>query len=328
MIKIAPQDIVGSKVFIAGGAGFIGTHLASKLANDNEIFDNLHNCAFATSNVARHPNVRLIKGDVLHPDALRRALDSDIEYFVHAAAIAGVDTVIANPLRVLEVNVKGTFNVVEAALGLPKLKKLVDISTSEVLGKHADNVSEIEINPTLSVNEPRWSYAISKLVGEFIVYSHFVQNSLPTVTLRPFNIYGPNQIGVGAIHHFAKRAIDHEELVIHNDGSQIRAWCYIDDFVQGTLLAMKSTISTGRTYNIGNPRGTVTVRDLAGMIKEIAVSKSPLVFKPIDYSEVTVRIPDISLARGDLGYEPAIDLKEGLRRTVEWYRLCAKGKRG
>ena len=316
------EPLSQSKVFITGGAGFIGTHIAAELADRNEVvlFDNLHNCAYANTPLKNHPNVRLIEGDVRDLHALKKALDSDIEYVIYAAAIAGVDTVIANPIRVLDVNVKGTFNVTEAVSELPKLKRLVDFSTSEVFGEHAYNVSEFEMTPTLSVGEARWTYAMSKLVGEFIVHSHFVQNGTPSVTLRPFNIYGPNQVGVGAIHHFVKRAIAGEDLVIHDDGSQIRAWCYIDDFVRGALLAMTSEHSVGRSYNIGNPRSTVTVYNLARMTIDAAKSKSGIVFKPMHYSDVGLRIPDISSARNDLGYEPTVELDEGLRRTIYWYR--------
>jgi nucleoside-diphosphate-sugar epimerase len=316
------HGISGSKIFITGGAGFIGTHVASQLADDNEIvlFDNLFNSAYHNSTLVRHGNVKLATGDVRDIGAVRQALDPDVDYVIHAAAIAGVDTVIADPMRVLDVNVKGTFNVTEAALALKALKKFVDFSTSEVFGDHANAVSEAEIRPTLTVGEPRWTYAMSKLVGEFIVHAHGVQNAMPAVTLRPFNVYGPNQVGVGAIHHFVRRAIAGDELVVHDDGTQIRAWCYVDDFVRGAVLAMKSDTAAGRSYNIGNPGSTVTVHALARMIVDIAGSRSAIVFRRASRPDIALRIPDISAARSDLGYEPTVQLEEGLRRTIDWYR--------
>jgi nucleoside-diphosphate-sugar epimerase len=316
------HGISGAKIFITGGAGFIGTHLASQLADDNEIilFDNLFNSAYHNSPLVRHGNVKLATGDVRDISAIGRALEPDVDYVIHAAAIAGVDTVIADPMRVLEVNVKGTFNVAEAALALKALKKFVDFSTSEVFGDHADTASEAEIRPTLTVGQPRWTYAMSKLVGEFIVHAHGVQNALPAVTLRPFNVYGPNQVGVGAVHHFVRRAIAGDDLVVHDDGAQIRAWCYVDDFVRGALLAMKSDAAIGRSYNIGNPVSTITVHDLARMIVDLSGSRSPIVFSRASRPDIARRIPDINAARRDLGYEPTVQLEEGLRRTIEWYR--------
>jgi len=314
--------MTNSKVFLTGGAGFIGTHLARALATCHEVilFDNLHHDAYRTARLDEVVNVRLVPGDVRDLAAIRRALEPDVEYVIHAAAIAGVDTVVADPLRVLDVNVKGTFNIAEATLGLKSLKMFVDFSTSEVFGRYAHRVDECEIRPTVTIGEPRWTYAMSKLVGELIVHAHHLQNRMPTVTLRPFNVYGPNQVGTGAIHHFVKRAIAGEELVIHGDGSQIRAWCYVEDFVRAVLLAMESETSAGRSYNIGDPRSPVTVHTLAHMIVALSGSSSTLTFKPMSHADVTLRIPSIKAAREDLGFEPAVGLEDGLLRTIAWYR--------
>lgn len=319
-----PYNITESKILITGGAGFIGTRIARELAEDNDIilFDNLHNNAYKTSGLEHMRRVRLLKGDVRDPGAVKKAMEPDIEYVIHAAAIAGVDTVISDPIRVLDVNIKGTFNVAEASLELKRLKKFVDFSTSEVFGQHAYNVDEFSINPTVTIGEARWTYAMSKLIGEFVIHAHHIQNRMPNVTVRPFNIYGPNQVGVGAIHHFVKRAIAGDDLIIHDDGSQIRAWCYVDDFIHGVLLAMNNESAVGCSYNIGNPRSTVTVYNLARMIIDISGSQSKMVFKRMNYSDVALRIPNIQSAREKLGFEPQIELEEGLRRTIEWYRVA------
>ena len=222
--------------------------------------------------------------------------------------------------KVMEVNIEGVFNILRATAGVRGLKRFVDFSTSEVFGAQAYNVDEFTINPTVTVGEARWTYAISKLAGEFITHTYHLEDGVPTVTIRPFNVYGPNQVGVGAIHHFVVRAIRGEDLVIHDDGSQIRAWCYVDDFIHGVLLAMVSEKGVGKSYNIGNPRSTVTVYNLARMIVDVAGSKSKLRFKRVNYLDVALRIPNISLAREDLGFEPQVELEEGLRRTIDWYR--------
>jgi len=314
--------LTDSKIFITGGAGFIANRLATVLADDNQIvlFDNLHNDAFSSSALSKHPNVKLVKGDVRDFEALKAAADKDTTHFIHCAAIAGVDTVMKDPMRVMSVNIKGTFNAVEVAENLPKLEKFMDFSTSEVFGAEAYNVDEFSISPTVSVGEARWTYAISKLAGEFIVHSSHLQSKLPSVTVRPFNIYGPNQVGVGAIHHFVKMAIAGKPLVVHDDGSQIRSWCYINDFAHGVLLALCSDTSSGRSYNIGNPRSTVTVYNLAREIVRIAKSESPIEFKKMNFADVGLRIPNIGSARKDLGFEPHVELEEGLQLTIDWYK--------
>jgi nucleoside-diphosphate-sugar epimerase len=310
------------RVFITGGAGFIATRIAAEIADDNEIilYDNLHNNAYQHTGLSRHKNVRLIIGDILDVDKLSNSLPDDVNYVIHCAAIAGVDTVIKNPMRTLEVNIQGVFNILKATSQLRSIKRFVDFSTSEVFGQHAYNVDEFVINPKVTIGEGRWTYAISKLAGEFITHAYHLEKSMPTVTIRPFNIYGPNQVGVGAIHHFVVRAINGEDLIIHDDGSQIRAWCYVDDFVEGVLLAMLSPTANGKSYNIGNPRSTITIYNLAHLIRSLANSKSDIRFRRMNHQDVALRIPNITAARSDLGFEPKVEIEDGLRRTIDWYR--------
>lgn len=314
--------IRNSKVFISGGAGFIATRIADVLGQNNEVvlFDNLHNNAFKNTELSKNKNIQLIVGDVLDEGALKKAITPDIDYIIHCAAIAGVDTVIKNPMKTLEVNIVGVFNILKAALGAKKLKRFIDFSTSEVFGQYAYNVDEFSMQPKVTIGEGRWTYAISKLAGEFITHAYHLEKDLPTVTVRPFNIYGPNQVGVGAIHHFVVRAIKNEDLVIHDDGSQIRAWTYVDDFINGVLLTLQNDKAIGRSYNIGNPRSVITIFNLAHLIKNLTNSQSKIVFKKMNFSDVALRIPNINQARLDLGFEPMIELDEGLKRTIEWYK--------
>ena len=165
-------------------------------------------------------------------------------------------------------------------------KRIVDFSTSEVYGTHAYNVDEFTISPTITIGEARWTYAVSKLAGEFIGHTYYEQFGLPVVIVRPFNVYGPNQVGVGAVHHFIIRAIRNDDLIIHDDGSQIRAWCYVDDFIHGLLLTLSNDISVGRSYNIGNPRSTVTTYNLAKSIILATNSESQLRYKKMDFQDV------------------------------------------
>src|SRR5207237_6987560 len=164
------------------------------------------------------------------------------------------------------------------------------------------------------VGEARWTYAVSKLAGEYLAHSYFDEFGLPAVSVRPFNVYGPGQVGSGAIHHFTVRALAGDELVIHGDGSQIRAWCYVDDIVEALLLALEREEAVGETFNVGNARSTVTVLDLAQRIKRLTGSDSEIVSKPLHYTDVEIRIPNVDKARRLLDFEAKVDLDEGLAR--------------
>jgi nucleoside-diphosphate-sugar epimerase len=311
----------GKKVFISGGAGFIGSSLAERLADENRVvlYDNLHRNALRRTSLLNHANIDFQEGDVLDAATVTKAMEGS-NCVVHCAAIAGVDTVIESPVRTMRVNLLGTVNVLEAAHRLPRLERFIDFSTSEVFGTHAYKVEETHLTTQGSVGEARWTYAISKLAGEYLSHSYYHEFGMPAVTVRPFNIYGPNQVGVGAIHHFIRRALTDQDVEIHGDGSQIRAWCYISDIVDALLLILESPAAIGQVFNIGNPRSTVTIFDLAKNIIRIAGSGSKLVFRPINYVDVEIRVPSIDKARALLSFNPKVDLEEGLQSTIEWYR--------
>ena len=312
----------GKRIVITGGAGFIGTTLARRLIEENEIvaLDNLHRDALSGTELADHPNFTLEQGDVLDADRVRE-LAAGATHIVHCAAIAGVDAVLESPVRTMRVNLIGTYNVLEAAHATQStLERLVDFSTSEVFGTRAYRVEETHVTSGGSVGEARWTYAVSKLAGEYMAHSYFDEYGLPATTVRPFNIYGPGQVGIGAIHTFTVRALAGEDLVIHGEGSQIRAWCYIDDMIDALLLALERDEAVGETFNVGNARSTVTVLDLAERIKRLTGSEGEIVFQPLHYTDVEIRIPNVDKARRLLDFEAKVDLDEGLMRTIAWYR--------
>ncbi len=314
--------LTGKRIVITGGAGFIGTTLARRLADDNEIvlFDNLHRDALSGTELAYRPNVRFVAGDVLDLAALTEVAKG-ATHLVHAAAIAGVDTVLASPVRTMRVNVIGTYNALEAALTTSNtLERVIEFSTSEVFGQHAFNVAEGHVTTIGSVGEARWTYAVSKLAGEHMAHAYHDELGLPIVSVRPFNVYGPGQIGGGAIRAFIEAAIDDRPLTIHGDGSQIRAWTYVDDMVRGLLLALEHPAAVGESFNIGNARSTVTIFDLAQRIKRISGASGAITFEPLNYTDVELRIPNVSKARELLGFEAEVELDEGLERTIAWYR--------
>ena len=311
----------GSTILITGGAGFIGTALTRQLIDNNHvrIFDNLRRNALSVAGLDKHPNVTLHVGDVRDAAALH-AVMRGVDYVVHMASIAGVDTVQKNPVLTMDVSLSGTMNALRAALEVGGVKRFIDFSTSEVLGSYAFRVREADVTRLGAVGEARWTYAVSKLATEHLAHNYFVQYGLPTCSIRPFNIYGPGQVGEGAIHAFVSRALKNEPLTIHNQGDQIRAWCYIDDIVHAVQLALEDPRAVGEAFNIGNPRSTVTIYHLARMIIEASKSSSELRFVRWDHPDVELRVPDVKKAEERLGFSAKGDLDVGLPRTIAWYR--------
>ena len=307
---------------ITGGAGFIGTTLARRLVDENEIvaFDNLHRDVLGGTSLLEHPNFSFVEGDVLDADVVRQVVRG-ATHLVHAAAIAGVDTVLESPVRTMRVNLIGTFNALEGALAsADTIERVIEFSTSEVFGTYAYKVDEEHVTTQGSVGEARWTYAVSKLAGEHMAHAYYDELRLPTVSVRPFNVYGPGQVGGGAIRAFIETALGGKDLVIHGDGSQIRAWCFVDDMVEALLLALEHPNAVGQSFNVGNARSAVTIYDLAQRVKRISGCPGEIVFQPLHYTDVELRIPNVDKARELLGFEAKVELDEGLERTIAWYR--------
>lgn len=315
------SDLRDAHVLITGGAGFIGASLAHRLLPHNRItlFDNLRRDALGRREILDHPHAHLVVADVRDKAALEAAA-ADADVVVHMASIAGVDTVMQNPVLTMEVSLKGTINALEAAHASGRCKRFLDFSTSEVFGRYAYKVTEGDVTSLGAVGEARWTYAVSKLATEHLALSYHRQYGLPAASIRPFNIYGPRQVGEGAIHHFVTRAIKGEPLVIHGEGSQIRAWCYIDDIIEGVMQVLTTEDAVGHAFNIGNPRSALTIYHLARQIIQLSGSDSELLFQARSGPDVELRIPNIDKAREILGYEPRVNLDEGLLKTIEWYR--------
>jgi nucleoside-diphosphate-sugar epimerase len=231
------------------------------------------------------------------------------------------------PVKTMKIALLGTYHALEAAASEPDLLRFVDFSTSEVFGQYAYKVQEGEATSLGAVGEARWTYAVSKLASEHLAHNYHKEFGLPTVSVRPFNIYGPGQLAEGAILRFVQRAIAGEPLIVHNDGSQIRAWCYIDDIVDAIMLYLTEEKANGQVFNIGNPRSVLTIYDLARRVIQLSGTSSQIEFVENLNADVELRIPDINKGRKLLGFEPKVDLDEGLLRTIEWYRQKAKESR-
>ena len=313
--------IENKTVFITGGAGFIGSTLAERLIERNRVvlFDNMSRNSLKDKSFQNHPNLTLIQGDILDLEALRAAMQG-ADMIVHCAAIAGIDTVIKSPVHTMRVNMIGSANVLEAAAGLPHLDRIVCFSTSEVFGQTAFRSSETDNTVMGGVGEARWTYAVSKLAEEHLAISYFKERGLPTVVVRPFNVYGPGQVGEGALRTFIQRAVRNEPIQIHGDGTQIRAWCYVDDMVEGVLLAIAHPKAVGESFNIGNQRAVTTIYGLASTVIRVLESSSTISFVRRDYVDVELRVPAVKKASELIGFNAKVDLDEGILRSGEFYR--------
>jgi UDP-glucose 4-epimerase len=313
--------LTNKKIFITGGAGFIGSALIGRLVNENQIivFDNFKRDSLKNKPFLNHSNLKVIHGDILNYELLSNAME-DAQIVVHCAAIAGIVTVVQNPVSTMRVNMIGSANTLEAASHLKHCERVVCFSTSEVFGTHGFQSTEIDKTVVGAVGEARWTYAVSKLAEEHLAHAYKNEFNLPTTCVRPFNVYGPGQVGEGAIRTFVMKAIKNEAIEIHGDGTQIRAWCYIDDMVDGVLLAMENPKAIGESFNIGNQKAVVTIYGLANTIVRVLNSKSKITFVNKNYADVELRVPSIEKATRLIGFEAKIDLDEGIRRTSEYYR--------
>jgi nucleoside-diphosphate-sugar epimerase len=312
------------RVLITGGAGFLGSALSSRLCGLNQvvILDSLRRNALVPAGLLGRAGLKLIRGDVTDKDCVLAA-SGECRRVVHMASVAGVSAVKADPVGTMRTAVVGTANVLEACRRIPGLQRVVILSSSEVYGPHAEDSSEDEVAFPGWAAGARWSYAAGKLAAEQLGFYYHHRFGLPVTVVRPFNVYGPAQVGEGAVHTFVRRALSGESLLIHNGGGQVRAWCYVDDLIAGLLRVLRDDVAVGRVFNLGNPDQAVTVRELAEMVVRLSGSDSLLEEQFRPGPDVEIRRPDISRARRLLGFAPAVGLEEGLRRTVKWYRRRA-----
>jgi len=313
--------IENKTMFITGGAGFIANTLIKQYIGKNTIvvYDNFHRDTLTGSGMANHPNITIIKGDVLDFALLCSSMKgSDI--VVHAAGIAGIDTVIKDPVKTMRVNMIGTSNALEAARINEIKERFIDFSTSEVFGSMAFRSSEDDATVAGSAGEARWTYAVSKLAGEHLAHAYYKQYNLPVVTVRPFNVYGPGQTGEGAIQIFIKRALKNEEIKIDGDGNQIRAWCFVDDFVDCLIRCIENPRAIGESFNLGNARAVITILGLAQTVCRVLKSDSKIVFEPPLSADIAMRVPNVDKTLNVLGFKAKVDLEEGIAKTAEFFK--------
>lgn len=295
------------KVCVTGGAGFLGSHIAELIHRYNYdvlIVDSLMWYPAPTT------KFELIKASVLDQKAMSKV---DADCFVHCAAVCGVKRCLADPVSVLD-DYLGTRVLVRRAKQLGH-RYFVYLSSSEVLGKGEAYATSEDASSTLwHSGVPRVAYALSKLMSEVLIRN----SGIPWLILRPFAIYGPGQRGPGVLRNFVHAAVRNLPIVVYNTGKEIRAMCYISDFVDGFEKAF-STKATG-VFNIGNPETACSVMEMAKLTKGIAGSSSEIVHKEMNHPDKVASIPDISKAKSLLGYSPGVGLHEGLGKYIDHLR--------
>lgn len=283
------------KVLVTGGAGFLGGNLAAALRE-------------------RGDRVRILDfpNTVLDVERVNMCVE-DADVVVHMASVAGVPTVVGAPAHTMQVTLEGTANVLHACKRFG-VSRLVNVSTSEVYGPYAWRAAEGDATTLPPVGEsPRWSYAMAKLAAEQLCQAYRDQESLDVVNVRPCNIYGPGQVGVGAVNNFMRAAIAGRPLLVEGDGNQLRSWCYVDDFTRFMLRAVDEPTVAGEVFNVGNPSQLVTVSDLARLVLEATGSGSPILWRAHEYPDVELRVLSIEKAGRLLGWQPTVSLPAGLR---------------
>ena len=305
-------------IFITGGAGFIGSHIVEAMASKAKIivYDTFERNAIGYLGDIK--NVSIIKGDVLDFDKLYSDLGR-VDIVIHCAAIAGIRSVNKHSAMTMDVNLVGTMNVLRAAKTWG-CKTVINFSTSEVYGPRTYDETETGMTIQGPSNEPRWIYAVSKLAAEHLAQNYGKETRMNVVTVRPFNIFGPRQIGEGAIHDMIMAALQNEPIIVYNGGTQIRSWCYISDFIDLMKVIISYDNIGCEVFNVGNPQNTLTVLNLAKMILPMTHSKSEIIFRKSDMPDVHFRVPNIDKAKQWFDFNPWVSLEKGLEKTIEFYR--------
>ncbi|WP_143316431.1 NAD-dependent epimerase/dehydratase family protein [Clostridium sp. HBUAS56017] len=312
--------ISNKKILILGGAGFIGTALTKRLYKDNEIVI-ADKCNFEKSSLklAGLSNEASIKKVVLDATDYESTINlgEDFDYIIHATAILGIHRVVEKSILTIDTNYTSCKYALELARRQKNLKKFLSFSTSEVYGRNIDMASEEKDMTVGQANEARWCYAASKILSEHLINAYNREHGVPTVIIRPFNVFGENRVGSNAMSAFLFRAMLNEPITVDGNGEQIRTWCHIEDFVSGLLNALESNTS-GEVYNIGNPNNSISILDLAKLIKKITDSKSEINISGVYVPDVKNRTLSIEKAKRDLGYEPNIGLEDGIEKMYLW----------
>jgi UDP-glucuronate decarboxylase len=305
------------RILVTGGAGFLGSHLCERLVemgHDVICLDNFFTSQ--KSNVAHlldKPNFELIRHDITLPVYL------EVDEIYNLACPAAPGHYQYNPIKTMKTSVLGAINV----LGMAKRcrARVLQASTSEVYGDPEIHPQPETYRGAVNPIGPRACYDEGKRAAETLFMDYHRMNGVDIRIVRIFNTYGPRMhpFDGRVISNFIRQALREEPLTVYGDGTQTRSFCYRDDVVEGMIRMMENEEGFVGPVNLGNPE-EFTIYELAQVVLELTGSRSPLVFKPRPADDPARRCPDITLARKKLGWEPKVPLREGLARTIEWFR--------
>jgi UDP-glucose 4-epimerase len=305
------------RVFITGGAGFIGSHLADHYVNAGDQVTLLDNFSTgAQENIAHLKDaVTTVDGDIRNIELIEQ-LTKDADLVLHMAAALGVNTILESPLESMSTNITGSEVVLLAAAKYNK--RIIIASTSEIYGKNPKQpLSETDDRVVGAPQKIRWTYSDAKAIEEAMAFALHQENKLPVTTVRLFNTVGPRQTGRYGmvVPRFVQAALKNEPMSIYGDGTQSRVFCHVDDAVQA-IVTMANTDSTiGDVYNVGGT-GEVTIKELAEKVIAITGSTSAITYTPYSdayptgFEDIQRRVPDISKIKAALGWAPAKDLTQ------------------
>ncbi|MCP4649355.1 MAG: NAD-dependent epimerase/dehydratase family protein [PVC group bacterium] len=316
------------KILITGGAGFIGSHLAEYLLDQNHeviVVDNLSTGSIENiAHLTEYDNFEFYEGSILNYKLMLRLVTS-CECIYHLAAAVGVKYVVEHPLDSLIVNVRGT----EIVLDLANVfrKKVFLASSSEVYGKNGTRPFQENDDRILgSIAVSRWGYSCSKAFDEFLAAAYYKSSKLDVVIGRLFNVCGPKQKGIYGmvIPRFIQQALNNQPITVYGEGTQIRSFTYITDAITAIEKLMSDSQAKGEVFNIGSPE-SISIMELAEKIKELCQSDSEIITVPYeevyegDFEDMLYRLPDISKLKAVTGFNPEVSLEEMLKKITKEY---------
>ena len=305
------------RILVTGGAGFLGSHLCDRLVEGGHDVICLDNFFTSQKSNVEHllgrPNFELIRHDVTHPIWI------EVDEIYNLACPAAPGHYQYNPIKTMKTSVMGAINV----LGMAKRcrAKVLQASTSEIYGDPDVHPQPESYRGNVNTIGPRACYDEGKRAAETLFFDYRRQNGLNIRLVRIFNTYGPRMhpFDGRVVSNFIRQALDGQDISMFGDGSQTRAFCYVDDLIEGFIRMMNGPDDFPGPVNLGNPV-EFSIKQLAEMVIELTGSTAGLVYGDLPDDDPRKRRPDISLAKQRLGWEPTIDLREGLTRTIEYFR--------